>query len=103
MNAQNRESLNQDSFGTPFWESREKVPFRCKCGEEAHIILYGGRWWFPPSPGRDESNESMVAHGLSQHRECSKCELTNLWVGFGCRTATSILCIALVFQNGSFK
>ncbi len=34
------------------------------------------------SPGRDESNESSVACGLSQHRECSKCELTNLLVGF---------------------
>jgi hypothetical protein len=26
---------NQDSFGTPLWESREKVPFECKCGGEA--------------------------------------------------------------------
>ncbi len=23
---------NWDSFGTPLWESREKVPFGCKCG-----------------------------------------------------------------------
>jgi hypothetical protein len=85
MNTQSLRSLNQDSFGTPFWESREKVSFRCKCGGEARRILYGGRWWLPPSPGSGESSESMVAHGLFQHRECSKCELTNLWVGFGCR------------------
>jgi hypothetical protein len=29
------------------------------------VILHGGRWWLPPSPGRGESNESSVARGLS--------------------------------------
>jgi hypothetical protein len=58
MNAQSPESPNRDSFGTPFWESREKVPFGCKCGGEMHIILYGGRWWLPPNPSRGESSES---------------------------------------------
>jgi hypothetical protein len=28
-----------DNFGTPTWESREKVPFRCKCGGVAQRIL----------------------------------------------------------------
>jgi hypothetical protein len=65
MNTKSLGSLNRDSFGTPFWESQEKVPFRCKCGGEVHRILYGGRWWFPPSPGRGESSESKVARGLS--------------------------------------
>jgi hypothetical protein len=60
MNAQSPESRNQDSFGTPLWESREKMSFRCKCGTEAQRILYGGRWWLPPSPGRGESNESVL-------------------------------------------
>jgi hypothetical protein len=40
MNAQSPESPNWDNFGTPnwdnfgtpLWESREKMPFRCKCG-----------------------------------------------------------------------
>jgi hypothetical protein len=27
-------------------------------------IIYGGRWWFPPSSGRGESCESRVARGL---------------------------------------
>jgi hypothetical protein len=27
-------------------------------------ILYGGRWWLPPSPGRGESCESEVTRGL---------------------------------------
>jgi hypothetical protein len=35
MNAQSLGSLNRDSFGIPLWESREKVPFGCKCGGEA--------------------------------------------------------------------
>jgi len=69
MNAQTPGSPNWDSFGTPFWESGEKVPFGCKCGGETQRILYGGRWWLPPSSGRGESSESKVARGLSQHQE----------------------------------
>jgi hypothetical protein len=68
MNAQSLGSPNRDSFGTPLWESREKVPFGCKCGGEAQRILYGGRWWLPPILGRgesSESSESRVARGLS--------------------------------------
>jgi hypothetical protein len=30
---------NRDSFGTPLWESREKVPFGCKCDGKAQRIL----------------------------------------------------------------
>ncbi len=86
MNAQSPRSPNWDNFGTPLWESWEKVPFGCKCGCETHIILHGGRWWLPPSPGCGESSESKVTRGLSQHQECSKWVLTNLLVGFGCRT-----------------
>jgi len=69
MSIQSPESPNQDSFGTPLWESREKEPFGCKCDGELQRILYGGRWWLPPSPGRGESNESKVARGLSQHQK----------------------------------
>jgi hypothetical protein len=86
MNTQSPESPNQDSFGTPLWESQEKKPFGCKCDGKLQRILYGGRWWFPPSPGRGESSESKVARGLSQHWKCVKWVLTNLLVGFGCRT-----------------
>ncbi len=69
MSVQSFGSLNRDSFGTSLWESREKEPFGCKCGGELQIILYGGRWWLPPSPGCGESSESKVAHGLSQHQK----------------------------------
>jgi len=72
MNAQSLGGPNQDSFGTPLWEFREKVPFRCKCNEKMQRILYGGRLWLPPSPGRGESSESKVARGLSQHQKCAK-------------------------------
>jgi len=65
MNAQRPGSPNQDNFGTPLWESWEKVPFGCKCGCEMQTILYGGRWWLPPSSGYGESSESKVPRGLS--------------------------------------
>jgi hypothetical protein len=42
-------------FGTPIWESRDKKPFGCHSHREVQSILYGQRWWFPPSLGRRES------------------------------------------------
>jgi hypothetical protein len=65
MISQSPESLNRDNFRTPLWESWDKKPFGCKCRKKAHSILYGGKWWLPPSPGCDESCESRVARGLS--------------------------------------
>ncbi len=43
----------RDNFRTPTWESWENVPFGCSSHGELQRILYGGRWWLPPSPGRD--------------------------------------------------
>ncbi len=63
MDAQSPRSRTRDSFRTPPWESREKVPFGCSPHGELQRIIYGGRWWLPPSPGRGESSESKVAHG----------------------------------------
>jgi hypothetical protein len=65
MTLQSPGSPNQDSFGTPPWESWDKKPFGCGCHREVQRILYGGRWWLPPSSGRGESCESKVACGLS--------------------------------------
>jgi len=70
--AQSPESLTRDSFGTPPWESREKVPFGCSLCKELQRILYGGRWWLPPSSGRVESSESKVVHSLSHHQKGAK-------------------------------
>jgi hypothetical protein len=69
MMAQSPGSPNRDSFGIPLWESRDKEPLGCGHGGATQRILYGGRWWLPPSPGRGESSESKVARGLSQHQK----------------------------------
>jgi hypothetical protein len=54
------------NFGIPkFWESQDKRSFRCHSRGVVQSILYGGRWWLLPSPGRGESCESEVAHGSS--------------------------------------
>jgi hypothetical protein len=55
MSVQSPGTPTWDSFGTPTWESREKKPFGCSLGRELQSILYGGRWWLPPSPGHGES------------------------------------------------
>ncbi len=78
---QSCKSPHLGSFETPSWESRDKKPFRCGPYGEMQIILYGGRWWLPPSPGRGESCETEVACGSSQHQRCSNTKLTNLLVG----------------------
>jgi hypothetical protein len=82
MDAQSPNSANWDSFGTLPWESREKVPFGCNLGGELHRILYGGRWWLPPSPGRDESSESKLLVACPNIKGVPECELTNLWLVF---------------------
>jgi hypothetical protein len=72
-----REVMNVQSLGSP---NRKEVPFGCKCGGEAQIILYGRRWWLPPSPNHGESGESKVARTLSQHQECAEWISTTLWL-----------------------
>ncbi len=55
MRPQSHGSPNCGNFGTPTWESRDKKPFECGPRGEFQSILYGGRWWLPPSLGRGES------------------------------------------------
>jgi hypothetical protein len=86
MNAQNPGSPNQNSFETPFWESRDKEPFERGRGGVTQIILYGGRWWLPPNPGRGESSESRVARGLFPTPKVFRMQTNQLVVGFECRT-----------------
>jgi hypothetical protein len=80
ISVQSLKSLNQDSFGTPFWESREKEPFGCRCGGESQRMLYGGRWWLPPSPGHGESSESKCPWLVPTPKGVPECELTLLWL-----------------------
>jgi hypothetical protein len=69
MMAQSPGSPNRDNFGSPLWESRDREPLGRGRGGATQRILYGGRWWLPPSPGRGESSESKVARDLSQHQK----------------------------------
>jgi hypothetical protein len=39
MDAQSPRSPNRNNFGTPPWESREKMPFECGLGGELQRIL----------------------------------------------------------------
>jgi hypothetical protein len=80
MSSQSPGSPNLDSFGTPPWESREKVPFGCSLLGELQKILYGGRWWLPRSPSRGESSESKLPVACPDTKGVPKCELTNLWL-----------------------
>jgi hypothetical protein len=82
MSFQSPGSPNRDNFGTPPWESRNKKPFRCRCHGQMKRILYGGRWWLPPSPGRGESSESVLPVACPNTDSGSECGLTNLLVGF---------------------
>jgi len=80
MSVQSPGSPNRDSFGTLFWESREKVSFGCSLGGELQIILYGGRWWLPLSPGRGESTVSKCLWLVPTPKGVPECELTLLWL-----------------------
>jgi len=80
MSSQSPGTPTRDNFGTPPWESWEKVPFGCSLDEELQRILYGGRWWLPPSPGRGELSESKCLWLVPTPKGVPECELTLLWL-----------------------
>jgi hypothetical protein len=69
----------RDNFGTPTWESREKEPFGCSPQNVAQRILYGGRWWLPPSPGHGVSCGPKCPWLVPTPKGVPECELTT-WV-----------------------
>jgi len=69
----------RDNFGTPTWESRKKEPFGCSPRNVAQRILYGGRWWLPPSSGRGVSCGPKCPWLVPTPKGVSECELTTLW------------------------
>jgi hypothetical protein len=73
----------RDNFGTPTWESREKEPFGCSLGGASQRILYGGRWWLPPSPGRGVSCGPKCSWLVPTPKGVLECELTTWVVCFG--------------------
>ncbi len=80
MSSQSPKTPTRDNFGTPPWESREKEPFGCSLHRELQRILYGGRWWLPPSPSRGESSESKCPWLVPTPKGVPECELTLLWL-----------------------
>jgi hypothetical protein len=80
MTVQSPGSLNRDNFGTSLWESRDKKPFRCSLREVMQSILYGGRWWLPPSPGRGESKEVVLPKACPNTKCVPEGELTHSWL-----------------------
>jgi len=80
VSVQSPGSPTWDSFGTPTWESREKEPFGCSLYKVTQRILYGGRWWLPPSPGRGESSVSKCPWLVPTPKGVPECELTLLWL-----------------------
>jgi hypothetical protein len=79
-----RES-SQDHFRTPFRESQQNVPFGCSFGNQPQRILYGGRWWFPPSSGRGESCVSKCLWQVPTLKGVPNAKPNVLWLVFGCR------------------
>jgi hypothetical protein len=73
MSSQSFGTPTRDSFGSPTWESREKEPFGCSLGGELQRILYGGRWWLPPSLGRAESCVSKCPRLVPTPKGVSEC------------------------------
>jgi len=69
----------RDNFGTPTWESWEKEPFGCSLSEASQRILYGGRWWLPPSPGRGVSCGPKCPWLVPTPKGVPECELTTSW------------------------
>jgi hypothetical protein len=80
MNAQSFGSPNRDNFETPLWESREKVPFGCKCNGETQRILYGGRWCFPQVRAVVSQVNSVLPVACPSTKGVRECKLTNLLV-----------------------
>ncbi len=80
MSSQSFKTLTRDSFRTPPWESQEKEPFGCNLHPKLQRIIYGGRWWLLPSPGRGESNESKCPWLVLKPKGAPECELTFLWL-----------------------
>jgi len=70
----------RDNVRTPTWESREKEPFGCKPRGALQRILYGGRWWLPPSQGHGESCVSKCPWLVPTPKGVPECELTLLWL-----------------------
>jgi hypothetical protein len=82
MSSQSPESPNRDSFGTSPWESQDKKSFGCRSHGWTQRILYGGRCWLPPNPGRGESSEFVLPVACPNTKVDPEWKLINLWLVF---------------------
>jgi len=71
--------MSSQSLETPTWESREKEPFGCSLHGALQRILYGRRWWLPPSPGRGVFCDPKCPWLVLTPKGVLECELTTLW------------------------
>jgi hypothetical protein len=81
----------RENFGTPTWESREKEPFGCSPRGALQRILYGGRWWLPPSPGRGESCGPKCPWLVPNTQGCPGMWTNHFVVCSGCRFKLDLL------------
>jgi hypothetical protein len=81
MTSQSLRSSNRDSFGTPFWESRDKKPFGRGCGGVTQRYYMGEGDGFPRIRAVVNlvNPESPVA--CLSTKGVPESELTNLLVG----------------------
>jgi hypothetical protein len=82
MTPQSGGNLNQDSFGTPPWESWDKKPFGCRCRGKAQIILYGEGGGFPRIRAVVNLVNPKSPVACPYTKGVPESELTNLLVGW---------------------
>jgi hypothetical protein len=72
---------NRDSFRTisGFQLGSPGKKTKCSPRNVAQRILYGGRWWLPPSPGRGVSCGPKCPWLVPTPKGVPECKLTILW------------------------
>ncbi len=58
-----------------------------ECCGVTQRILYGGRWWLPPSPGHGESCVSKCPWLVPTPKGVPECEQTTLWFVLGAESS----------------
>jgi hypothetical protein len=71
------------------------VPFGCSFRRELQSILYGGRWWLPPSPGRDVSCGPKCPWLVPTPKGVPEC--------FGCRFKLDLFVAPLLWPSVGVK
>jgi len=78
---QSPKNLNQDSFGTPPWESQNKKPFGCGCREGHKVYYMGEGGGFPRVRAVVSKVSPELPVAYPSTKGALQCELTNFLVG----------------------